>query len=175
FRSHDDLVINKPGAYQFRVVIRDPETGRLGSAGQFIQVPDLSKNRLALSGLVLALMDKGAGQHPTNPEGAKPEGAKPEVVKPEGAKPEGAKPEGAKPEGAKPEGAKPGEAKAEERDDIQPTPGVRRFSRNSMIDYGAVVYNPTLDPKTGKPQLTTQLEFYRDGKVLLQLQPRPID
>jgi len=49
----DDFVIKKPGAYQFRAVIRDAETGKLGSAGQFIQVPDLSKNRLALSGLVL--------------------------------------------------------------------------------------------------------------------------
>src|SRR5262249_13851204 len=153
-----------------RAVIRDPETGRLGSTGQFIQVPDLSKNRMALSGLVLALMDKEAGQHPTKPDGAKPDGAKPDGANPEGAKPDGAKPGEAKAEEAKPDGAK-----AEERDDIQPTPGVRRFSRNSMIDYGAVVYNPTLDPKTGKPQLTTQLEFYRDGKVLLQLQPRPID
>ncbi|MGH9843608.1 MAG: VWA domain-containing protein [Blastocatellia bacterium] len=49
----DDFVIKKPGAYQFRAVIRDAETGKLGSAGQFIQVPDLSKNRLALSGLIL--------------------------------------------------------------------------------------------------------------------------
>ncbi|HKE03783.1 MAG TPA: VWA domain-containing protein [Blastocatellia bacterium] len=165
FSYTDDFVIKKPGAYQFRAVIRDPETGRLGSAGQFIQVPDLSKNRLALSGLVLALMDKEAGQHTNKPDGAKPDGAKPDGAKPDGANPGEAKADGAKPDGAK----------AEERDDIQPTPGVRRFSRNSMIDYGAVVYNPTLDPKTGKPQLTTQLEFYRDGKVLLQLQPRPID
>ncbi len=40
-------------ASQFRAVLRDGETGLTGSASQFIQVPDLSKNRLALSGLVL--------------------------------------------------------------------------------------------------------------------------
>lgn len=52
----NDFVLKKPGAYQFRTVLRDPETGRLGSAGQFIQVPDLTKKRLALSGLILASM-----------------------------------------------------------------------------------------------------------------------
>ena len=66
---------------------------------------------------------------------------------------------------AQPTGASTG---AEDRDDIQPTPSVRRFSRDSVIDYGAFVYNYTLDPKTGKPQLTIQLEIYRDGKVLHQ-------
>ncbi len=50
----DDFLLKKPGAYQFRTVLRDPESGRLGSASQFIQVPDLAKKRLALSGLVVA-------------------------------------------------------------------------------------------------------------------------
>ncbi|MDX2029871.1 MAG: VWA domain-containing protein [Blastocatellia bacterium] len=50
----DDFILKRPGAYQFRAVIRDPETQKLGSAGQFIQIPDLEKKRLALSGLVLA-------------------------------------------------------------------------------------------------------------------------
>jgi len=48
-----DFQLKKPGAYQFRAVLRDGETGRVGSASQFIRVPDLSRNRLALSGLVL--------------------------------------------------------------------------------------------------------------------------
>src|SRR5262249_7402769 len=66
FNYNDDFVIKKPGAYQFRAVIRDAETGRLGSSGQFIQVPDLSKNHLALSGLVLTSMDKEAGPQASN-------------------------------------------------------------------------------------------------------------
>ncbi len=48
-----DFQLKKPGAYQFRAVLRDEETGRTGSAGQFIRMPDLSKNRLALSGLIM--------------------------------------------------------------------------------------------------------------------------
>lgn len=49
-----DIPIKKPGAYQFRAVLRDPNTGKLGSTSQFIQVPDLNKQRLAISGLALA-------------------------------------------------------------------------------------------------------------------------
>jgi VWFA-related protein len=45
--------IKKAGAYQLRVSLRDTETKRIGSASQFIDVPDIKKNRLALSGLVL--------------------------------------------------------------------------------------------------------------------------
>src|SRR5687768_7233970 len=45
--------IKKPGAYQFRVALRDHGTDRLGSANQFVEVPNLKKNRLVLSGVVL--------------------------------------------------------------------------------------------------------------------------
>jgi hypothetical protein len=45
--------IKKAGAYQLRISLRDTATRRIGSASQFIEVPDLKKNRLALSGLVL--------------------------------------------------------------------------------------------------------------------------
>src|SRR5262245_16308895 len=37
-----------------RVVLRDANTQRLGSATQFIEVPDVGKGRLTLSGIVLA-------------------------------------------------------------------------------------------------------------------------
>jgi VWFA-related protein len=46
--------VAKPGAYQMRIVLRDSETGNIGSASQFIEVPNLKKNRLTLSSLVLA-------------------------------------------------------------------------------------------------------------------------
>ena len=50
-----DLVVpvKKPGAYQFRVALRDSRTERVGSASQFIDVPNLRKNRLELSSIVL--------------------------------------------------------------------------------------------------------------------------
>src|SRR5215213_7087911 len=35
------LTIKKPGAYQFRAALRDTRTGKVGSASQFIEVPNL--------------------------------------------------------------------------------------------------------------------------------------
>jgi VWFA-related protein len=45
--------IKKPGGYQLHVVMRDAATSRIGSANQFIEVPNLKKNHLALSGIVI--------------------------------------------------------------------------------------------------------------------------
>jgi len=47
------VAVKKAGAYQMRVVLRDAGSELIGSASQFIQVPDIAKGRLALSGIVL--------------------------------------------------------------------------------------------------------------------------
>jgi VWFA-related protein len=47
------IPIKKPGAYQLRVAVRDALTARLGAASQYIEVPDLKKDRLALSGIFM--------------------------------------------------------------------------------------------------------------------------
>lgn len=46
--------IKKGGPYQMRVAVRDATSERNGAAMQFVEVPDLTKNRLALSGIVLS-------------------------------------------------------------------------------------------------------------------------
>jgi VWFA-related protein len=48
------LPIKKPGAYQLRMAIRDEATQRIGSAMQFVEVPDLQKNKLTVSGILLS-------------------------------------------------------------------------------------------------------------------------
>jgi len=48
-----DMPIKRPGGYQFRVAVRDLSTSHLGSAGQFVSVPDLKNKRLAMSGIVV--------------------------------------------------------------------------------------------------------------------------
>lgn len=45
--------VQKAGAYQFRVAVRDGQAETVGSANQFIEIPDLSKNRLTVSGILL--------------------------------------------------------------------------------------------------------------------------
>ncbi len=48
-----EVPIKQPGAMQFRVALRDHTSQRVGTAGQFVEVPNLQSQRLALSGLVL--------------------------------------------------------------------------------------------------------------------------
>lgn len=45
--------IKKAGAYQLRTALRDVPSQRVGSASQFIEVPDIKKNRLTLSGILV--------------------------------------------------------------------------------------------------------------------------
>lgn len=45
--------IKKPGAYQFRIALRDSASEKVGSASQFIEVPNLKRKRLILSSIVL--------------------------------------------------------------------------------------------------------------------------
>jgi hypothetical protein len=52
--------VNKPGAYQLRVAVRDAASERVGSASQFIEVPDLRKDRLALSGIFMTAAEDAA-------------------------------------------------------------------------------------------------------------------
>jgi hypothetical protein len=58
------LPVKKAGPYQLRVVVRDTASRRLGSAMQYIDVPDLKKGRLTLSGIVMA------GDPPAGPAAA---------------------------------------------------------------------------------------------------------
>lgn len=50
------IQLKKPGAYQMRVALRDIGSEKIGSASQFIEVPDFKKNRLLISSLILENM-----------------------------------------------------------------------------------------------------------------------
>ena len=43
----------KPGIYQVRVAVRDDKSGKVGSAAQWIDIPDLSSKKLTLATLLL--------------------------------------------------------------------------------------------------------------------------
>jgi VWFA-related protein len=49
-----DLPIPRAGAYQFRVAIRDEASALMGTARQFVEVPDLKKGSLVLSGITVS-------------------------------------------------------------------------------------------------------------------------
>ena len=50
-----DMPVKGAGAYQARLVVRDRPTSRMGSAGQFVVVPDLKNRKPAVSGIILGL------------------------------------------------------------------------------------------------------------------------
>src|SRR5215510_15078826 len=146
-----DFQLKKPGAYQFRAVLRDGETGRTGSASQFIRLPNLKKNRLALSGLVMTTPrtlpaadshDSGAGAVTTAPA---------------------------------PERAEKETDKSSRLGGLQATPYVRIFPRSGWVQYGVAVYNAAADKKTGRPQISVQAEVYHDGKPAYRFQPRSLE
>lgn len=45
--------VKKPGAYQLRIALKDSATNNIGSASQFVDVPNLKKKRLTLSGVAV--------------------------------------------------------------------------------------------------------------------------
>jgi len=53
FTYNTTVPIKKPGAYQFRAALRDEASGRTGSASQFVEVPDVTRDRLVTSGLLI--------------------------------------------------------------------------------------------------------------------------
>jgi VWFA-related protein len=53
FTYNTTVPVKKPGAYQLRTALRDEPSGRVGSASQFVQVPDIEKDRLSTSGLLI--------------------------------------------------------------------------------------------------------------------------
>lgn len=57
-----DTPVRAPGAYQFRIVVRDTETNKFGTATQFIEIPDLKKGQLSLSSIILTEVVPGARQ-----------------------------------------------------------------------------------------------------------------
>jgi 5-hydroxyisourate hydrolase-like protein (transthyretin family) len=119
--------IKKAGAYQFRISLRDTATNRIGSAGQFIEVPDLGKKRLALSGVLLSGKTIAAAG-----------GSDSNVIAQNLKVPSETGPEAG--------------------------PAVRRLKQMMRLEYGLLIYNAILDKASGKPQLTTQIRLFRDGK-----------
>ncbi|HMJ26694.1 MAG TPA: hypothetical protein VK475_12725, partial [Pyrinomonadaceae bacterium] len=48
-----DIPVKQSGAFQFRVAILDSGSTRIGTAGEFVDIPDLHGGQLALSGVVV--------------------------------------------------------------------------------------------------------------------------
>jgi len=52
-----DVPVKANGGLQFRISVRDQNTSKIGTAGQFVEVPNLHSGSLALSGIVASVAD----------------------------------------------------------------------------------------------------------------------
>ncbi len=70
FVYHFIFPVKKAGPYQYRVAVRDPSNGKIGSASQFVDIPDLKKKRLATSSIVLESLTSDEWRQALGPQGS---------------------------------------------------------------------------------------------------------
>lgn len=130
--------IKTAGAYQLRVAVRDDKSQKVGTASQFINIPDLRKERLTLSGIALSSYDPKEEQSMAKAAYNQPVGeASGNTVLTQGA--------------------------------------LRRFRSGHVLQFAYAIYNAQLDKSTNRPQLTTQVKLYRDGKEIFAGKETPYD
>jgi len=139
------VLIKKPGAYQLRAAVRDHGSDRVGSASQFVEVPDIKKNRLTLSGIVMTAIDQTA-------------------VKKAEPQPNAAA-------GGQPAAEQNGEH--QETGNPRNSAAVRQFRSGEVLDYGVVIYNARLDKAQAQPQLQVQVRLFHDGKPVFTGKEQP--
>jgi VWFA-related protein len=137
--------IKKAGAYQLRAALRDTATEHVGAASQFIEVPDIKKNRLTISGVVLSGYDAAALQQSADAASQS--------------------------EATAGDAARKTEDVASTVDP-QSSPAIRRFHSRMFMQFGYVIYNAKLSPA---PQLTTQMRLFRDGQLVFTGKVMPLD
>ena len=145
------LPVKKAGAYQLRTALRDSASGRVGSASQFIDVPDINRNRLTLSGLILS------GVNPAHASNSSRESATANEAAPSTARPSSAATD------------------ISNQFDPQAGPAVRRFRQGMMLHYSFLTYNAQLDKATLRPQLQTQVRLFRDGQQVFGGRVQPLN
>jgi VWFA-related protein len=113
--SRIDLPIKKPGGYQVRVAVRDPASQKVGTASQFIEIPNMRPGRITLSGIVLNAKTLG-----------------------------------------------------------ESGPAVRRFKAGGRVSYELEIYNARREGATQAPNLESQVQIFRDGRLVSAQNPGAI-
>lgn len=150
-----NMPIKRAGAYQFRVAVRDTLSARIGAAGQFVEVPDLGNERLALSGIALAGASAAAGASVA--AGAE----KAAALRPA--------------PGSDAVAVAAVVAAPEPAHAVNADPAVRRFSPGTSLEYDLFVYNARADKATNRPHLTVQAQLFHDGRQVHESVAAPLE
>ena len=182
-----NVPVQKAGAYQLRIAVRDAATERVGSASQFIEVPNLTKKRLTLSGLVVNGYDPKAGANRIAAGTASNTGTSSNTgtassagtASNAGAATNATAPANATPTtavAATPSAAAGSVAEgASQEPDAQASAAVRRFRPEMVMQFAYVIYNAQLDKTTRRPQIQTQLRLFRDGRLIFTGKTQPLN
>ncbi len=130
--------IKKAGAYQLRAALRDHGSEHIGSASQFIEVPDLKKNRLVVSGILVTAIDPAAAKQQSAEAGTADANESPGNQNTE----------------------------ANEVASARTSAATRQFKPGQILRYSFVIYNARLVKATAQPPLTTQVRLIRDGQPI---------
>ena len=141
--------VKRPGPYQMRVALRDASSEEVGSATQFVEVPDVTKGKLTLSSIVVR---EDNPKPPAPPSGSQPAPAA--APSPSGAP-------------ATPNAAGETEGQAESN---LGSPAIRIFKPGSRIIYGFQVLNAEAD-SSKQANLELQTRLFRDGDQIYEGKP----
>jgi hypothetical protein len=130
--------VKKAGAYQLRAALRDHASTRIGSASQFIEVPDIKKNRLVVSGILVNAVDLA------NANGGPARGSA-VANQPPDSDPANNDPRSSR---------------------LSINAATRQLKRGQQLQYSVILYNAKLDKATAKPQLTIQVRLFRNGEPI---------
>jgi len=130
--------IKKAGAYQLRAALRDHGSEHIGSASQFIEVPDIKKNRLVVSGILVTAIDPAAAKQRSAEAGAADANKSPGNQN----------------------------TQASEVASVRISAATRQFKPGQILQYSFVIYNARLVKATAQPQLTMQVRLIRDGQPI---------
>jgi VWFA-related protein len=128
--------IKKAGAYQLRAALRDHGSEHVGSASQFIEVPDVKKNRVVVSGIIVTAVDSA----PIKQSGQADSAAQQSQTNQSTGQNEGA--------------------------NLTISAATRQFKPGQILQYSFAIYNPRLDKANGQPQLSTQIRMFREGQPI---------
>ncbi len=159
-----NIPISKPGAYMLRIAVRDAASGKIGSASQYIEVPNLSKDRMTLSSLIIS---------GNNPEAlARPKTAR-ELLKSVLAM---AAPTGGKSHASTPVVAPVIVAGGEGMvgtEDPKASPASRLFKTRMYLNFACIIYNGK-DGKAKGP-FTSQVRLFHEGREVFDGGLVPLD
>jgi hypothetical protein len=158
--------IKKPGAYQFRTAFRDTVSEHLGSASQFVEVPDLRKNRLSLSGIVMNGFEENASKSKSTPlAGSVDATAKPGVASTTHTTAAEDTTNQTSPPTPQPE---------QYLDNPASGPSVRKFKPGMIMTFVYFIYNARLDKATNRPDLSSQVRIFKDGQPFFLGNQNPV-